>query len=203
MNNVIIVRYGELFLKSEPVLKKFEKTLIENIKIGLKKEKIKFKILRKRGRIFVETSQIKRSSSVLKRIFGVVSFSPCFNIKSSEIKKIQIFVKKNYKKWIGKNQKFAVRAKRVGRHSYTSQKLAKLIGDVVDRKVDLSNPDAMVVKRRIHKKKGKWWQVPKDIEDISKLKNFTKALVDKGYKNSEVRKILGLNYVRLFGKAWF
>ena len=46
-------------------------------------------------------------------------------------------------------------------------------------------------------------QVPKDIEDISKLKNFTKALVDKGYKNSEVRKILGLNYVRLFGKAWF
>jgi len=144
MNNVIIVRYGELFLKSEPVLKKFEKTLIENIKIGLKKEKIKFKILRKRGRIFVETSQIKRSSSVLKRIFGVVSFSPCFNIKSSEIKKIQIFVKKNYKKWIGKNQKFAVRAKRVGRHSYTSQKLAKLIGDVVDRKVDLSNPDVEI-----------------------------------------------------------
>ena len=30
---------------------------------------------------------------------------------------------------------------------------------------DLSNPDAMVVKRRIQKKKGKWWQVPKHIED--------------------------------------
>lgn len=38
-----------------------------------------------------------------------------------------------------------------------------LKSDQVD--FDLSNPDAMVVKRRIQKKKGKWWQVPKHIED--------------------------------------
>ena len=28
---------------------------------------------------------------------------------------------------------------------------------------DLSNPDAMVIKKQIRKRKGKWWQVPKDI----------------------------------------
>lgn len=44
--------------------------------------------------------------------------------------------------------------------------------------------------------------VTKDLENISKLKNFTKALVDKDYKSSEIRKILGLNYVRVFEDAW-
>jgi len=29
---------------------------------------------------------------------------------------------------------------------------------------DLSHPDAMVLKRRVRMKKGKWWQVPKDLE---------------------------------------
>lgn len=45
-------------------------------------------------------------------------------------------------------------------------------------------------------------EVPKGLEDVSKLKNLTKELVVKGYKNSEIRKILGLNYVRLFEKSW-
>jgi len=30
---------------------------------------------------------------------------------------------------------------------------------------DLSNPDAMVFQRRIRKRKGKWWQVPKNLPD--------------------------------------
>lgn len=29
---------------------------------------------------------------------------------------------------------------------------------------DLSNPDSMIIKRRLSKRRGKWWQLPKDIE---------------------------------------
>ncbi len=29
---------------------------------------------------------------------------------------------------------------------------------------DLSDPDALVLKRRIYKRRGKWWQLPKDLK---------------------------------------
>jgi len=140
----ILIRYGEIFLKSEPVIRIYEKKLVNNIKTILNKEKIKFKIYRTRGRIFVQTKQIEKAGEALKKVFGIVSFSPCHNLKASNLKEIQNFVKKNYSKWIKKKQKFAARARRVGKHEFTSQDLAKAIGDVIDRKVDLSKPDVEV-----------------------------------------------------------
>lgn len=142
--NLILLRYGEIFLKSEPVLRKLEKILIKNIKLALKKEKIKFKILRKRTRIFIQTTQIKKASKILERIFGIVSFSPCFWLKTSDLKKIQNFFKKNQSKLIKPGQTFAIRARRVGVHPYTSQDLAKSIGSVIRRKVDLEDPDVEI-----------------------------------------------------------
>ena len=40
--------------------------------------------------------------------------------------------------------------------------------------------------------------LPKGIEDISKIPVLTKALFNRGYSNSEVRKILGENFKRVF-----
>ena len=140
----IIVKYSEIFLKSCPVYRRFESILINNIRVGFKESSINAKVSKERGRIYIETKQVKKASEVLKRVFGIVSFSPCYHLKTSEIKKIQDFVKKNHKKWIKENEKFAVRSKRIGEHKYNSQELAKLIGDVVDRKVDLSNPDVEI-----------------------------------------------------------
>jgi len=142
--NKIVVKYSEIFLKSCYVYSSFEKILISNIKTGLKENSIKFKILRERGRIFIETKQVKKAIKILKRIFGIVSFSPSYHLKTCDIKKIQDFVKGNYKKWIKKSQTFAVRPKRVGKHNYDSQELAKLVGDVVDRKVGLKKPDVEI-----------------------------------------------------------
>jgi thiamine biosynthesis protein ThiI len=140
----IIVKYSEIFLKSCPVYRRFETILINNIRVGFKESSIKAKVSKERGRIYIETKQVKKASEILKRVFGIVSFSPCYHLKTTEIKKIQDFVKKNHKKWIKENEKFAVRSKRVGKHEYNSQELAKLIGDVVDRKVDLKNPDVEI-----------------------------------------------------------
>jgi thiamine biosynthesis protein ThiI len=141
MEKKILVRYGEIFLKSEPVRKILEKKLVKNIKEFLKKENVKFKIERERGRIFVKTKEIEKVSEILKRVFGIVSFSPCFHLKTASLKKIQEFCKKNYKNWIAKNESFAIRVRRVGKHKFTSQEVAEAVGKIINRKVDLKNPE--------------------------------------------------------------
>jgi len=139
--NGVLIAYGELFLKSEPVKRRFEKKLLENIRYWLRKNRIDFKVQRKRGRIFIETKQFKKACEILRKIFGIVWVAPCYRLKTSNLKEIQEFCKNNYKNWIKKNESFAVRARRVGKHDYTSQDLAEVVGKVIDRKVNLSNPD--------------------------------------------------------------
>jgi thiamine biosynthesis protein ThiI len=122
-------------------MKIFEKRLVKNIKSNFRKNGIECKVKRTRGRIFIETNQLEKACEILKYIPGIVSLSPCFHLKTSSLKKIQKFCRENYEQWIGKNETFAVRVKRTGKHKYTSQELAKAIGDVIDRKVDLKKPD--------------------------------------------------------------
>jgi thiamine biosynthesis protein ThiI len=137
----ILIAYGELFLKSEPVRRRFEAKLLDNMKFWLKENKIEFKVQRKRSRIFVETKKIEEACEILRKIFGIVWVAPCYRLKTSNLRKIKKFCEENYPEWIRKNETFAVRARRVGKHEYTSQDLAKAIGDVIKRKVNLSNPD--------------------------------------------------------------
>ncbi len=69
---MILVRYGELALKGSN-RPDFEKRLVKNIRDCLKKGNADFsRILRKRGRIFIETRQESRE---LSHVFGIVSFS--------------------------------------------------------------------------------------------------------------------------------
>jgi membrane dipeptidase len=46
------------------------------------------------------------------------------------------------------------------------------------------------------------WHYPRGIDDISMLPNFTKGLVARGYSESDVRKILGENFIRVFKQVW-
>ena len=72
----IIVKYSEIFLKSCPVYRRFETILINNIRVAFKESSIKAKVSKERGRIYIETKQVKKALEVLKRVFGIVSFSP-------------------------------------------------------------------------------------------------------------------------------
>ena len=38
---------------------------------------------------------------------------------------------------------------------------------------------------------------PQGLEDVSKFPNLTKALLERGYSNDEVAKIMGLNFLRI------
>lgn len=46
------------------------------------------------------------------------------------------------------------------------------------------------------------WYYPEGIELPEKMPNLAGALVRSGYSEEEIRKILGLNFVRLFDKVW-
>jgi membrane dipeptidase len=46
------------------------------------------------------------------------------------------------------------------------------------------------------------WYYPKGMELPERLPNLTKALLEKGFKEQDIRKILGLNFLRVFKEVW-
>ena len=93
MNKVIVIRFGEIFLKGKNYAF-FENTLFSNIKYRLKN--IKLKLERIQGRFIVsnyaetdETSIIE----ILKNIFGIVSISVAVEVQNN-IDEIKQFCKK-------------------------------------------------------------------------------------------------------------
>jgi len=139
--NTIIVRYSEIFLKSEFVRNQLQKKLAENIKNGIRRKGIEAKVTRTRGRIFIETERLEETSRLLRHVFGIVSFSQSIKIG---LKYLEQFVKKNAEGLV-KEESFAVRASRTGNHDFTSQQLAARLGEIVieeiGAKVKLKQPD--------------------------------------------------------------
>jgi thiamine biosynthesis protein ThiI len=140
----VLVRYGEIFLKSERVRKIYEAKLVKRIKEVLRKAKVEFKIYRKRGRIFIKTKDISKALRYLRKVFGIVSFSPCIHLETSKKEEIIKFFEDNYEKFVERGKTFALDVRRIGRHDYSSQELAREIGKVIKRKVNLSKPDIKI-----------------------------------------------------------
>jgi membrane dipeptidase len=64
---------------------------------------------------------------------------------------------------------------------------------------DLVN-QSMAINREIISD-GEWLYV-KGFEDISKLPNVTKGLIDRGWSTGEIRKVLGENWLRVYKQVW-
>lgn len=143
-HELIIVRYGEIALKGKETRRRFENSLVTNMRNALNAESISFKIKKEWGRIYVYTDQIKPAVSVLKKIFGLTSVSPAVQTQSdmASISDIAVNVSKEF---LTKEKTFAVRTSRTGEHSFSSQDVSVKIGsDIVDATgsgVNLTNPD--------------------------------------------------------------
>jgi thiamine biosynthesis protein ThiI len=141
--DIILIRYGELSLKSSYVRKYFESILVRNIKKALTLENISHTIRNERGRIYLTTTDISKSITVLPRIFGIVSFSPAVQTTSTmdDMSRYALLLTKNL---LTKEKSFAIRPTRVGTHQFTSQEVAVHIGsDIVNAtqaRVDLTHP---------------------------------------------------------------
>jgi len=145
MAKTIIVRYGELALKSEKVRRRFERQLMDNIELSLRG--LKHRIRRERGRIFVDTSSVKVLDK-LTNVPGIVSVSMASktNAARDAISKAAVEIAKRI---LSKSQTFAVRASRIGAHDFSSKEVNEVVGSAVLKavhgsKVDLSHPDRTI-----------------------------------------------------------
>jgi thiamine biosynthesis protein ThiI len=132
-----LVRYSEIFLKSDPVRRQWENTLISNILAVMPGIHVR----NERGRIWLD-GDVK--PELLKNIFGIVSFSEVEHIKLEEI---EAFLPDYCRRHgIDKAKTFAVRMKRVGKHAFSSNDKAIEFGNLIRMefphlKVNLAMPD--------------------------------------------------------------
>ena len=146
---ILIVRYGELSLKSKGVRDRYEQILKNNIQQMLDYCGVSYlRVQRDFGRIFVHTEDANAAAAI-SRVFGVVSVSPAYTCASvpEEITSLCAAVSAVH---IGSEDTFAVRARRSGNHPFTSNDIAKECGDAIWNQlvkngqtpaVDLKNPD--------------------------------------------------------------
>ena len=137
-----ILRFGELWLKSEGVKKRFLLKLVSNIKSLLEYNGIDHDLKLARTRIFVFVNDEKKAAKVFNRVFGLSSYS--FAVEVLTDKKEMVTEVTKIASKFKKSDTFAIRVKREGKHRFTSQQLAAELGSAVvekyGNKVDLSNP---------------------------------------------------------------
>ena len=143
-NRAVMVRIGELWLKSEPVKKQFMLALTRNIKAAMETQEIEYSLEEYRGRILI-FGDPEKIAPIAARIFGIVDVSICettTNLPEDMAKTALKFAEKKLKP----GMRFAVRARRQHVSGFTSQQLAGMIADMIWEKipdfvVDLDNPE--------------------------------------------------------------
>ncbi|MFX1415077.1 MAG: THUMP domain-containing protein, partial [Promethearchaeota archaeon] len=128
---LILIRYGEVWLKSQKVKMRMLRVLINNIKKMLKKAKIsfhKYQLSKDSSRIlfFFKNEDISKALEVLNNVFGVYSVSPALRT-SNRIEHISQRVIEVGNYILKEKDTFAIRVKRSGKHDYTSMDVAKIV----------------------------------------------------------------------------
>jgi thiamine biosynthesis protein ThiI len=146
----LLVRYGELGLKSPSVRRRFENALVDDVRRRHALAGVPCVISSTRGRIYVDSDDWRISCEILTRTFGVVSFSPVSEV-SSEIDSLIASTMEFSEQLMFDGATFAMRTRRTGNHNYTSQTLAEKLGAAVlakhrhrGVKVSLDAPDVEI-----------------------------------------------------------
>jgi tRNA uracil 4-sulfurtransferase len=129
--DIVIVRYGELALKSSGVRNWYEKILIKNIAVMLDSRGIPYSQMRREwGRIFIETTDSRTAAKAASDVFGVVSTSPAVTAEPSLEKAARVCAALA-QGYIRDGESFAIRARRSGNHPFSSVDIGKTCGDAV------------------------------------------------------------------------
>jgi tRNA uracil 4-sulfurtransferase len=137
MKNQWLVRYSEIFLKSDPVRRQWENALIANIREVMPDVHVR----NERGRIWLDGNV---RPGLLKNIFGIVSFSEVEHIRLDEIEShLPDYCHRHGVEGV---KTFAIRVKRVGTHTFSSNDKAIEYGNLLRKefphlKVNLAHPD--------------------------------------------------------------
>ena len=142
---LVMVRYGELFLKSEPVKHHFIGMLLRNIGKALTASGLSSHYETPRGRILIFGDEPEKIADIVSRIFGIVDVSICTKT-GSHIDDLCTAAITLASARLSAGMSFAVRAKRQQKTGLDSQELGARIGSAVYEEipglhVDLDNPD--------------------------------------------------------------
>jgi thiamine biosynthesis protein ThiI len=147
VSDVLLVRYGELALKSAPVRREFEQTLRRNLLAQFLRAGVTCRVRGDRGHLYVDVDDPASAIRIVRRVFGVTSVSPAVELPTDrdEIRRVLL---DRAEPLLPPGARFAVRGRRTGQHDFTSQELAAELGGAVldrwpDRKlrVDLEHPE--------------------------------------------------------------
>jgi tRNA uracil 4-sulfurtransferase len=142
---VVILKPGELILKSKGVRKEFEKRLLFNVRDCLKKKEIEFDhIIRGQARYFIYTPESEEVISSIKNVFGIsVLFSAAqVGAGLSPIKSAILDLAEELD--IGPKSSFGIRANVVN-NELSSREVETQVGAFIEKKtkakVNLTKPD--------------------------------------------------------------
>lgn len=152
MQKVILIRYGELYLKGQnrPF---FEKALVKNIRRTIKSFG-EANVFRAQGRIYIEGIQVNRSVlDKLSKVFGIVGVNPAWKTQK-EIESIKEMVKTVMVDALNKTSKdeltFKIESRRADKNfPIKSMDLNMDLGEFIldefpQLRVDIHNPDIKI-----------------------------------------------------------
>jgi thiamine biosynthesis protein ThiI len=146
--DTVLVRYGEIGVKSSSVRRRMEERLRRNVESAVARADIEATVRREWSRILVETDpeSVTEATGAAARTFGVSSVSPCA-VTDARLESIAEAVAETARGTY-EGGSFAVRARRAGdedAHPFTSVDIEREAGaavaDAVDAPVDLDAPD--------------------------------------------------------------
>ncbi len=141
---VFLVRFGEIALKSRFVRRQLRDRLVANIQDMFAAEGVECITGADEARIYVHADDLEAARSILTRVFGVVSVSQATE-GHADVETLTKLALDEATRVLSPGSSFAVRARRVGTHPFTSTDLAKAIGGALLEanpgvRVDLTHP---------------------------------------------------------------
>ncbi|HEX2022305.1 MAG TPA: THUMP domain-containing protein [Candidatus Thermoplasmatota archaeon] len=143
----ILVRYGEIGIKTRSVRAQFERRLVDRIEEQLVARGVEAEVQRGFGRLYVRAADVDGALDALAHTFGIVSASPAIECAPTPegVAEVALRVAREA---MPAGASFALRVKRSGAHPFTSLDVAKhaagrILDELADRKptVDLDAPD--------------------------------------------------------------
>ena len=146
-----MLRYGEIGIKSKQTRRRMTGFLVKHIRLALEEHNVPCSaIIDEWGRIFIETDQVMEAARVASQIFGIVSVSPVV-VTSSDMDSILDAGEQLALAEFESGKSFAVRARRIGTHEFSSQDVRERLGErlfegvpQLELTVDLKNPDQFI-----------------------------------------------------------
>ncbi|MEO5510007.1 MAG: tRNA uracil 4-sulfurtransferase ThiI [Longimicrobiales bacterium] len=146
MSDLILVRLAaELTIKSSRTRVSFMRRLTRNMRDALKSADVEHRIETQWGRVYVRADHAL-ALPVLSRVFGLSSISAVDRRVHADVDTIVENAVELYRDVV-RGQRFAVRARRVGKHAFASKDVEIKLGSALlpfSNGVDLSAPDVTV-----------------------------------------------------------